>query len=71
MTTTTSFAPADAAGTVASTCVDETNTNAVAAAPPTVTPVAPVKFVPPIVICVAPANGPVLGVMEAIVGGER
>ena len=56
---------------MASTCVDETNTNAVAAAPPTVTPVAPVKFVPPIVICVAPANGPVLGVMEAIVGGER
>ena len=56
---------------MASTCVDETNTNPVAATPPTVTPVAPVKFVPPIVICVAPANGPVLGVMEAIVGGER
>ena len=71
MTTTTSFAPANAAGTVANTCVDETNTNPVAATPPTVTPVAPVKLVPAIVICVAPANGPVLGVMEVIVGGER
>lgn len=56
---------------MASTCVDETNTNPVAATPPTVTPVAPVKFVPPIVICVAPANGPVFGVIEEIVGGER
>ena len=56
---------------MASTCVDETNTNPVAATPPTVTPVAPVKFVPAIVICVAPANGPVFGVTEVIVGGER
>ena len=71
MTTTTSFAPADAAGTVAMTCVDETNTNPVAATPPTVTPVAPVKFAPLIVICVAPANGPVFGEIELIVAGER
>ena len=42
-------------------------TTLVAAAPPTVT-VAPVKFVPVIVIGVAPSAEPVEGVTPAIVG---
>ena len=42
-------------------CVGLTTEIPVAATPSMVTPVAPVKFVPVIVIAVPPAGGPVLG----------
>jgi len=51
--------------------VDETTTTLVAATPPTVTLVAPVKLVPVIVIAVPPAVEPVAGETEEIVGGAK
>ena len=67
--TATFFAPAVPAGVTAVTLVDETTTTLVAATPPTVTLVAPVKLVPVIVIAVPPAVEPVAGETEEIVGG--
>ena len=52
--TTTLFAPTVPAGVTAVTLVDETTTTLVAATPPTVTLVAPVKLAPVIVIGVTP-----------------
>ena len=51
--------------------VDETTTTLVAATPPIVTLVAPVKLVPVIVIGVPPAVGPVAGETDEIVGGGK
>ena len=59
--TATLCAPTVPAGVTAVTLVDETTTTLVAATPPTVTLVAPVKLVPVIVIAVPPAVEPVVG----------
>ena len=69
--TATLFAPTVPAGVTAVTLVDETTTTLVAATPPTVTLVAPVKFVPVIVIAVPPAVEPVAGETEETVGGKK
>ncbi len=69
--TATLVAPTVPAGVTAVTLVDETTTTLVAAIPPTVTLVAPVKLVPVIVIGVPPAVGPVDGETEEIVGGAK
>ena len=67
--TTTSFAPTVPAGVAAVNDVPEPfTTTLVAAAPPTVTLLAPVKFVPVIVIAVPAANGPDDGLTPAMVG---
>ena len=66
--TATLCAPAIPAGVFAVICVGDTITTLVAAAPPTVTLVAPVKFVPVIVMAVAPVVGPVIGLTDAMVG---
>jgi len=66
--TATLFAPTVPAGVTAVTLVDETTTTLVAATPPTVTLVAPVKSQPVIVIGVPPAVGPDIGVIDVIVG---
>ena len=66
--TSTLFAPAVPADVTAVTLVDETTTTLVAATPPTVTLVAPVKSQPVIVIGVPPAVGPHIGVIDVIVG---
>jgi len=65
--TTTSFAPAVPEGVTAVIEVALTTTTLVAAAPPTVT-VAPLKFVPVMVIAVPAVNGPEDGLTLAIVG---
>ena len=64
--TATLCAPTVPAGVTAVTLVDETTTTLVAATPPTVTLVAPVRFVPVIVIGVPPAIGPDIGVIDVI-----
>jgi len=69
--TATLFAPTVPAGVTAVTLVEETTTTLVAATPPTVTLVAPVKAVPVIVIAVPPAVEPVAGETEEIVGGAK
>ena len=69
--TATLFAPTFPAGVTAVTLVDETTTTLVAASPPTVTLVAPVKFAPVIVIAVPPAVEPVAGETEETVGGAK
>ena len=56
------------AGVTAVIEVALTTTTLVAGTPPTVTLLAPVKFVPVIVIGVPPANTPVFGFTELIVG---
>jgi hypothetical protein len=66
--TATLCAPVIPAGVTAVIEVALTTTTLVAATPPTVTLLAPVKFVPVIVIGVPPANTPVLGLTELIVG---
>ena len=65
--TTISFAPAVPEGVTAVIEVALTTTTLVAAAPPTVT-VAPVKFVPVMVIAVPAVSGPEDGLTLAIVG---
>ena len=65
----TVFAPAVPAGVTAVTVVELTTTTLVAATPPIVTLVAPVRFVPVIVIGVAPPVGPTAGLTALIVGG--
>ena len=64
--TATLFAPTVPAGVTAVTLVDETTTTLVAATPPTVTLVAPVKFSPVIVIAVPPAVEPEVGLIAVI-----
>ena len=66
--TTTSLAPMMPAGVSAVIEVALTTTTLVAAAPPTVTLLAPVKFVPVIVNGVPPVNTPLFGLMLEIVG---
>ena len=66
--TATLFAPTVPAGVTAVMLVEETTTTLVAATPPTVTLVAPVKSQPVIVIGVPPAVGPDIGVIDVIVG---
>ena len=68
--TATLFAPTVPAGVTAVTLVDETTTTLVAAIPPTVTLVAPVKLVPVIVIAVPPAVEPEVGVTEEMAGSR-
>jgi hypothetical protein len=72
-TVTTTFAvPADPAGVVAVSDVEEFTDTPVAEAPPTVTVVAPAtKFEPVTVIPVPPAVGPMLGDTCVTVGGAR
>ena len=69
MVTATLLVPAVPAGVTAVTLVAETTTTLVAATPPTVTLLAPVRFVPVIVIDVPPRGEPLVGVTAVIVGG--
>ena len=66
--TTIVFAPAVPVGVTAVIEVALATTTLVAATPPTVTLVAPVKFVPVIVIAVPADNGPDDGLTLAMVG---
>ena len=66
--TTTSTVPADFAGDTAVIDVPEFTTTPVAAVPPKVTPVAPVRFVPVIVTDVPPAVEPLDGLKLVTVG---
>ena len=66
--TTTLAVPAVPDGVVAVTDVSLTKTILVAAAPPIVTPVTPVKPVPVIVTLVPPKVGPVAGEIVVTVG---
>ena len=61
-------APAFPIGVIAVIVVEFTTTTLVAATPPTVTLLAPVKFVPIIVIVVPPVAGPLDGLTLATVG---
>ncbi len=66
--TTTVLAPAVPAGVTAVMEVDDTTRMLVAATPPTVTLLAPGKFVPVMVIAVAPSVEPVVGLIAERVG---
>lgn len=66
--TTTLAEPALPAGVVAVMLVALTTVKDVAAAPPIVTPVAPVKLVPVIVTLVPPPVGPLDGLIDVTVG---
>lgn len=66
--TRTLAAPALPDGVVQVIEVADTTFTLVQAAPPTVTPVAPVRFVPVMVMLVAPAVGPLVGDTDATVG---
>ena len=66
--TDTVFAPAVPAGVTAVTVVAFTTDTLVAAVPPIVTLVVPVRFVPVIVIGVPPAVEPEFGATDEIVG---
>jgi len=61
-------APAAPDGVTAVTVVALTTTTEVAAFPPTVTELVPVRFVPVIVIAVPPVVGPKFGETDEIVG---
>ena len=65
---TTSFAPAVPAGVTAVTDVALTTLTLVAAVPPTVTLLVPVKLVPVIVIVVPPSDEPDVGATVVMVG---
>ena len=65
------FAPAVPAGVVAVIVVALTTVTAVAEAVPTLTEVAPVRFVPVMVIEVPPAVPPWFGLTDVIVGGGK
>ena len=67
--TATLLAPALPAGVTAVMLVAETTTTLVAATPPTVTLVAPVRFAPVIVIAVPPIVKPNVGLTDVRVGG--
>ena len=66
--TSTLAVPALCAGVVQVMLVSLTTVTLVAAAPPMVTPVAPVKLVPVIVTLAPPLSGPLDGEMEETVG---
>ena len=66
--TTTLAAPALPAGVVAVMVVEFTTVKTVAAVPPIVTAVAPVKLVPVRVTDCAPASGPDVALMDDTVG---
>ncbi len=66
--TATAFEPAEFAGVFAVIIFDDTTTTLVAATPPTVTPVDPVKLVPEMVIDVPPKVVPDVGLRPVIVG---
>jgi hypothetical protein len=61
--------PAVPAGVTAVTVVELTTLTEVAATPPIVTELAPVRFVPVIVIAVPPSTNPQFGLTDEIVGG--
>ena len=61
-------APAAPDGVTAVTVVALTTTTEVAAFPPTLTELVPVRFVPVIVIAVPPLVGPTFGETDEIVG---
>ena len=67
----TSAGPLIPAGVTAVIFVAETSTTLVAAAPPIVTPVTPVKLVPKIEIGVEPAIVPLDGARDVMVGSAR
>ena len=67
---TTSTAPAVFAGVAQVTVVALTTDTDVAAVPPKVTPLVPVKFVPVIVTDMPPAVGPLEGLTVVIVGAD-
>ena len=69
MVTATLLAPAVPAGVTAVMLVAETTTTLVAATPPTVTLVAPVRFAPVRVIAVPPIVEPLVGLTDVRVGG--
>ena len=64
----TVFGPSVPAGVTAVTVVALTTLTEVAATPSIVTGLAPVRFVPVIVIAVPPMVGPVFGLTDEIVG---
>jgi hypothetical protein len=66
--TATSTVPAAWAGVVAVIEVALTTVTLVAATPPMVTDVAPVKFVPVMVTAVPPTVGPVVGEIDVTLG---
>ena len=66
--TDTVFAPSAPAGVTAVTVVELTTLTEVAATPPIVTELVPVRFVPVIVIAVPPVVGPTFGEIDEIVG---
>ena len=68
MVTATLFAPEVPAGVTAVTFVAEFTTTLVAATPPTVTLVVPVRFVPVIEMEVPPRVEPLVGLTDVIVG---
>ena len=68
MVTATLHAPGRPAGVTAVMLVAETTWTLVAATPPTFTLVAPVRFVPVIVIAVPPRVEPEVGATDVIVG---
>ena len=70
VTSTSTCPTVELAGVVAVISVELTTTTLVAAVPPTVTPVAPVKPVPVMVIGVATETGPYIGEMLVTVGTE-
>ena len=67
----TVLAPAVPTGVVAVTVVELTTLTEVAATPPIMTALAPVRFEPVIVTTVPPAVGPALGLTDTIVGGAK
>jgi hypothetical protein len=69
--TTTVTTPNAWAGAVAVICESLTTVTAVAAVPPRVTPVVPIRFVPVIVTLLPPAIGPAAGAMAVNVGNGR
>jgi hypothetical protein len=69
--TATSFAPAVQAGVVAEIWVSSVKEKLVAAVPPKVTAVTPVKSVPVMVTLVPPASGPEAGDTVLMVGASR
>ena len=64
----TALAPAIPAGVIAVICVGERTVTPVAVTPPTVTALALVRFFPVMVISVPPANAPVFGFTDVMVG---
>ena len=64
----TVFAPAVPPGVSAVICVGERTVTLVAVTPPTMTALALVRFFPVMVISVPPANAPVFGFTDVIVG---